>query len=70
MCGARQKGIRVNSIAPTAAATPFFSNVMGIDMKKVEELLYASANLKGAAPEAEDVAEPASCLSSDEYERT
>ncbi|KDO70559.1 hypothetical protein CISIN_1g048182mg, partial [Citrus sinensis] len=50
-----QYGIRVNSIAPIVSATPFFRNAMGIDKKTFEELLYASANLKGVVSKAADV---------------
>ncbi|XP_031103110.1 secoisolariciresinol dehydrogenase-like [Ipomoea triloba] len=51
-----QYGIRVNCIFPGAVATPF----------AVKEIISASANLKGVVPAAEDVAEAALFLGSDE----
>nr|GMD46277.1 secoisolariciresinol dehydrogenase-like [Ipomoea batatas] len=56
-----QYGIRVNCISPCAVATPFAVEAMG-----VEEIISASGNLKGVVPAAEDVAEAALFLASDE----
>ncbi|KAJ4705351.1 Secoisolariciresinol dehydrogenase-like [Melia azedarach] len=61
-----QYGIRVNSISPGVVATPLSQNLTGMDKKMVDELACASGNLKGVVPEAEDVAEAALFLCSDE----
>ncbi|OWM82561.1 secoisolariciresinol dehydrogenase-like [Punica granatum] len=61
-----QHGIRVNCISPCAIATPLLTNAMGLDKGTVEELVCASAVLKGVVPEPEDVAEAALYLSSHE----
>ncbi|KAL8517710.1 hypothetical protein ACS0TY_015807 [Phlomoides rotata] len=61
-----QYGIRVNCISPCAVATPLLTESMGVDKAVVEDIICSSANLKGAAPTAEDVAEAALYLSSDE----
>ncbi|KAI3419529.1 uncharacterized protein J3R85_013030, partial [Psidium guajava] len=61
-----QYGIRVNAISPCGMATPLLQNAMGIEKSAIEEVLCASAVLKGAVPEAEDVAEAALYLSGDE----
>ncbi|KAL9256481.1 Short chain aldehyde dehydrogenase 1-like protein [Drosera capensis] len=58
-------GIRVNAISPCAVATPLLSNALGVDKSIVEDLICESAVLKGATPEAEDVAEAALYLASD-----
>ncbi|KAL3536061.1 hypothetical protein ACH5RR_004522 [Cinchona calisaya] len=60
-----QHGIRVNCISPCAVATPLLKNAMGLDKSEIEGIICASANLKGAVPTAEDVAEAALYLSSD-----
>ncbi|XP_073156850.1 secoisolariciresinol dehydrogenase-like [Henckelia pumila] len=59
-------GIRVNSISPCAVATPLLTRKMGVDREVVESIICASANLKGAVPTEQDVAEAALYLSSDE----
>ncbi|KAK9290266.1 hypothetical protein L1049_008433 [Liquidambar formosana] len=59
-------GIRVNCISPSAIATPLLRNAMGMEKSMVEEIVCASANLKGVVPEVEDVAEAALYLGSDE----
>ncbi|KAH6762157.1 Rossmann-fold superfamily protein [Perilla frutescens var. hirtella] len=59
-------GIRVNSISPCAVATPLLTGTMGVDKAVVEDIICTSANLKGAVPTAEDVAEAAVYLGSDE----
>ncbi|XP_019187238.1 PREDICTED: secoisolariciresinol dehydrogenase-like [Ipomoea nil] len=61
-----QYGIRVNCISPCAVATPFAVEAMGVEKSVVEEIISASANLKGVVPAAEDVAEAALFLASDE----
>ncbi|WJZ93548.1 hypothetical protein VitviT2T_012479 [Vitis vinifera] len=61
-----QHGIRVNCISPCAIATPLLRNAMGLEKKTVEGIVCASANLKGVVAEAEDVAEAAVYLGSDE----
>ncbi|CAK9180573.1 unnamed protein product [Ilex paraguariensis] len=61
-----QYGIRVNCISPGAVATPLLTNAMGLEKRTVEEILCASAILKGTVPTAEDVAEAAVFLGSDE----
>ncbi|KAM2044263.1 hypothetical protein ACFX1T_008610 [Malus domestica] len=47
-------------------ATPFLTNLLGIERNTVEEMICASAVLKGVVPRAEDVAEAAVYLASDE----
>ncbi|KAG6678604.1 hypothetical protein I3842_14G088500 [Carya illinoinensis] len=62
-----QYGIRVNCISPHGVATPMFLKSMGIDKKKkAEEIISSSANLKGPILEAEDLAEAALFLASEE----
>ncbi|KAA8518521.1 hypothetical protein F0562_015995 [Nyssa sinensis] len=61
-----QYGIKVNCISPCALATPLLRNAMGMEKSAVEGIVCASANLKGVVPTAEDVAEAALYLGSDE----
>ncbi|EPS74091.1 hypothetical protein M569_00663 [Genlisea aurea] len=61
-----QHGIRVNSISPCAVATPLLTTAMSVDKSVVEKIICDSATLKGATPTADDVAEAAVYLSSDE----
>ncbi|KDP36168.1 hypothetical protein JCGZ_08812 [Jatropha curcas] len=61
-----QYGIRVNCISPCAIATPLLRKAMGSDKNFVEQVVCASANLKGVVPQPEDVAEAAVYLGSDE----
>ncbi|EEF32229.1 short chain alcohol dehydrogenase, putative [Ricinus communis] len=62
-----QHGIRVNCISPYGVATPMMTEGMGgIDKKMVEDIMGASANPKQAVLEANDVAEAALYLGSDE----
>lgn len=61
-----QHGIRVNSISPCAVATPLLTNAMGLEKGDVDSIVCASANLKGVVPTADDVAEAALFLGSDE----
>lgn len=58
-------GIRVNCVSPCAVATPLLQNAMGLDKEKVEGIICASANLKGATPTPEDIAQAALYLCSD-----
>lgn len=61
-----QHGIRVNCVSPYMMATPLTTRAHGMDKKAVEELASRAATLKGAVCEAEDVAEAALYLVSDE----
>ncbi|KAB2098107.1 hypothetical protein ES319_A01G215700v1 [Gossypium barbadense] len=62
-----EHGIRVNSISPHAISTPMFQKSIGIpDKKKGEEMIAASAVLKGTVLEPEDFAHAALYLASDE----
>lgn len=61
-----QYGIRVNAISPCGIATPLLRNAVGLEKGMLEEVLSASAVLKGPVPEPEDVAEAALYLSGDE----
>eukprot|EP00261_Vitis_vinifera_P035846 XP_019077089.1 PREDICTED: secoisolariciresinol dehydrogenase-like [Vitis vinifera] len=62
-----QYGIRVNCISPFGVATPMLQKGLGImEKRKVEELVSSAANLKGAVLEAEDIAEAALYLGSDD----
>ncbi|KAK9289795.1 hypothetical protein L1049_007955 [Liquidambar formosana] len=60
-------GIRVNCISPHAVATPLLRQTLGgMEKEKVEELVCESANLKEVVLGAEDIAEAALYLGSDE----
>lgn len=61
-----QHGIRVNCVSPCAVATPMLVKAMGVDKSVVDGIICSSANLKGVVPTAEDVAEAALYLASDE----
>ncbi|KAB1222463.1 Secoisolariciresinol dehydrogenase [Morella rubra] len=61
-----QYGIRVNCISPFGVATPMLTNASGAEKKQVEEIVAAGANLKGAILGAEDIADAALFLASDE----
>ncbi|KAJ7971589.1 secoisolariciresinol dehydrogenase-like [Quillaja saponaria] len=62
-----QYGIRVNCISPFGVASPMLSQCMhNMEKKKIEEVVSSSANLKGEVVEAEDIAEAALYLGSDE----
>ncbi|OAY43010.1 secoisolariciresinol dehydrogenase [Manihot esculenta] len=60
-------GIRVNCISPAGIPTPLAAKVMGgVDLKTVQEASMATANLKGVKVEANDIAEAALYLGSEE----
>nr|GMD88061.1 secoisolariciresinol dehydrogenase-like [Ipomoea batatas] len=60
-------GIRANCISPFGVATPMLMSGLGMkDKGKVEEFVCEIANLKGVVLEAEDVADAAMFLGSDE----
>ncbi|OMO68494.1 Short-chain dehydrogenase/reductase SDR [Corchorus olitorius] len=60
-------GIRVNSISPHAVVTPLLQKSLRIsDKRKGEEMISATAALKGTILEAEDIAQAALFLASDE----
>ncbi|KAI3471822.1 hypothetical protein Pfo_028475 [Paulownia fortunei] len=61
-------GIRVNCVSPFLIPTPMLGSAMGgaVDEKTAGEWVAASANLKGAVAETDDIAEAAVFLGSDE----
>ncbi|XP_010262933.1 PREDICTED: secoisolariciresinol dehydrogenase-like [Nelumbo nucifera] len=61
-----QYGIRVNCISPYGLATPMLRTATGLEEEKIEAYLSGGANLKGVVLKAEDVAEAALYLASDE----
>ncbi|KAH1123127.1 hypothetical protein J1N35_006287 [Gossypium stocksii] len=62
-----EHGIRVNCISPHATVTPLFQTTLGLfDKKKGEEMIAASAVLKGTVLEPKDFAHAALYLASDE----
>ncbi|KAJ9184539.1 hypothetical protein P3X46_004253 [Hevea brasiliensis] len=62
-----QYGIRVNSISPFGVATPMVKSAFGIlGKKEIEELVSSAATLKGVVLEADDIAQAALYLASDE----
>ncbi|KAL5545770.1 hypothetical protein UlMin_005457 [Ulmus minor] len=61
-----QYGIRVNCISPFGVVSPMLTKAFKKGKEEVEELVMASANLKGVMVTAEDVAEAAVYLGSDE----
>lgn len=61
-----EHGIRVNCISPGAISTPLVANSLKMEKSAVEGMLCAAANLKGVVLTAEDVAEAAVYLGSDE----
>ncbi|XP_051132157.1 secoisolariciresinol dehydrogenase-like [Andrographis paniculata] len=61
-----QYGVRTNCISPCAVATPLLTAAMGVDKSVIDDIISASATLKGVVPTADDVAEAAVYLGSDE----
>ncbi|KAL3532135.1 hypothetical protein ACH5RR_005656 [Cinchona calisaya] len=61
-----QHGIRVNCISPFGIATPLGIKGFGLEEKRLEGFLHDAANLKGTILKADDVAEAAVYLGSDE----
>lgn len=61
-----QHGIRVNCVSPSGIPTPLLTGFLELDAWRTEEVLYRSSNLKGTLMTAEDVAEAAVYLGSDE----
>ncbi|KAG8376713.1 hypothetical protein BUALT_Bualt09G0092500 [Buddleja alternifolia] len=61
-------GIRVNCISPFMVQTPMLDRMIGsaVDKKQAAEWLSTAANLKGVTLEADDIAEAAAFLGSDE----
>ncbi|XP_023549392.1 short-chain dehydrogenase reductase 3b-like [Cucurbita pepo subsp. pepo] len=59
-------GIRVNCVSPHGVATPLARRTLNMEGSKVEELVSASASLKGVVLKASHVAEAALFLASDE----
>jgi NAD(P)-dependent dehydrogenase (short-subunit alcohol dehydrogenase family) len=61
-----QHGIRVNSISPTAVATPMLTDALRMTKEAAEKFVASAANLKEAVLEPEDVAQAALYLASDD----
>ncbi|KAB5519682.1 hypothetical protein DKX38_024001 [Salix brachista] len=61
-----QHGIRVNSISPTAVATPMITDSLRMTKEDAEKFVASAANLKEAVLEPEDVAQAALYLASDD----
>ncbi|KAK4582721.1 hypothetical protein RGQ29_025773 [Quercus rubra] len=61
-----QFGIRVNCLSPYALATPLATKFVGVDDETLENMMNSLANLKGVTLKAEDVANAALFLASDE----
>ncbi|GMN39495.1 hypothetical protein TIFTF001_008723 [Ficus carica] len=61
-----QFGIRVNCLSPYALATPLATKFVGLDDEGVENLMNSLANLKHVTLKAEDVANAALYLASEE----
>nr|QQM18973.1 secoisolariciresinol dehydrogenase 8 [Kadsura heteroclita]QQM18981.1 secoisolariciresinol dehydrogenase 16 [Kadsura heteroclita] len=61
-----QFGIRVNCISPALVATPLASKSMGLEAEQAEDVMGRAGNLKGVVLQAEDIAQAALFLASDE----
>ncbi|PIA51620.1 hypothetical protein AQUCO_01100461v1 [Aquilegia coerulea] len=61
-----QYGIRINCILPYGVASPMMIDSLGVDQAEGEETMHEAATLKGIHLKAEDVAEAAVYLGSDE----
>ncbi|KAG8650529.1 secoisolariciresinol dehydrogenase [Manihot esculenta] len=64
-----QYGIRVNCVSPYAVVTPLLKSGLGLtgmENEKIQEAVSAAGNLKQAVLKAEDIAEAALYLGSDE----
>ncbi|KAG8376772.1 hypothetical protein BUALT_Bualt09G0098600 [Buddleja alternifolia] len=61
-----QFGIRVNCLSPYALATPLATKFVGVDDEGLEQLMNSMANLKCVTLKADDVANAALFLASDE----
>lgn len=61
-----QFGIRVNCLSPYALSTPLAKKFVGLDDEGLENLMNSLGNLKGVTLKAEDVANAALYLASDE----
>ncbi|KAM3689608.1 hypothetical protein ACB098_09G060600 [Castanea mollissima] len=61
-----QFGIRVNCLSPYALATPLAKKFVGVDDETLENVMNSLADLKGVTLKAEDVANAALFLASDE----
>lgn len=61
-----QFGIRVNCLSPYALATPLAKQFVGLDDEGLENVMNSLANLKGVTLKAQDVANAALYLASDE----
>ncbi|XP_051150533.1 secoisolariciresinol dehydrogenase-like [Andrographis paniculata] len=61
-----QYGITVNCISPHVVATPLAKGFVGLDDEALEEMMKSKANLKGVVLKADDIANAALFLASDE----
>ncbi|KAI3471779.1 hypothetical protein Pfo_028432 [Paulownia fortunei] len=61
-----QFGIRVNCLSPYALATPLATKFLGLDDEGLEHAMNSMANLKGTTLKADDVANAALFLASDD----
>ncbi|KAK1426203.1 hypothetical protein QVD17_14872 [Tagetes erecta] len=61
-----QFGIRVNCLSPYGLATPLASHIFGLEAAGVENFFDSIANLKGVTLKADDIAQAALFLASEE----
>ncbi|XP_050230230.1 secoisolariciresinol dehydrogenase-like [Mercurialis annua] len=61
-----QFGIRVNCLSPYALATPLATSFVGVGDEELENVMNTLGNLKGVTLKAEDIANAALYLASDE----